>query len=75
MHERLDYEDLCGMTLAEKENLPAEYHQPIFDSLATPNSWLCEVCWEEGYVTGWPCKAATKGGLKLADELGLKAMR
>lgn len=73
--DRYDWEDLVDMTLEQKEALPAKHHWPFFDSLGEPNAWLCTVCWDEGTVTGWPCAAATKGGLELADELGLKATR
>lgn len=71
----IDWEDLVDMTLEEKAALPVRFHRPYFDAMGSPNLWLCEVCWDEGTVTGWPCDTATDNGLELADQLGFKAIR
>lgn len=57
-----DYEILAGFSLEENSKLPARFHVPVFDDCGVPNAWLCAVCWEDGVVTGWPCKTATEQG-------------
>lgn len=63
------YEILVGFSLEENAKLPARFHVPVFDDCGVPNSWLCAVCWEEGVVTGWPCKTATKYGAQVFTPL------
>jgi hypothetical protein len=60
-----DYEILAGFSLEENAKLPARFHVPVFDDCGKPNAWLCAVCWEDGVVTGWPCKTATEQGTKV----------
>ena len=74
--ETISYEELVDLdTMEQREALPAVYHRPVFDDLIRPRGWFCEVCWLEGEITGWPCEPAIKGGLEIADALGLKAHR
>lgn len=65
------HEDLLAMTFLERQALPARHHTPHFDGLATPHSWICSVCWDEGETAAWPCAPATSGGVELAQSLGL----
>lgn len=60
-----DWELLIEMTEQEKADLPARFHIPRFDDCGQPNAWLCAVCWDDGWATGWPCKTATKHGTKV----------
>lgn len=60
-----DYEDLLDLTDDERRALPARFHTPQFDSLGKPNAWLCRVCWGDGWVTQWPCKAAQENGTQV----------
>ncbi|MEO3869384.1 hypothetical protein ABGB18_11180 [Nonomuraea sp. B12E4] len=55
------YEDLPE-TLEEREKLPARFHTPHWMGDCTPKSWVCNVCWDEGTTTRWPCKAASEHG-------------
>ena len=59
------YELITGLSEEELAQLPARFHTPVFLDTATPRSWVCAVCWGEGWVTGWPCKTATKHGAKV----------
>jgi len=59
----------------EREALPGVYHRPFFDALGRPHSWVCEVCWGDGWSTGWPCPAALSEGVELAESLGLGVSR
>lgn len=59
------YELLAGFSLEENAKLPARFHIPVFDDCGKPNAWLCAVCWEDGVVTGWPCKTANEQGKKV----------
>ena len=67
-------DDLPFMEEAERIALPAVYHRPVFDGLAEPHSWICDVCWGDGWTKRWPCEAATKGGVELGRSLGLDVM-
>jgi len=49
-------------TLEEREKLPARFHTPHWLGDCTPTAWVCNVCWDEGTVTRWPCKAASEHG-------------
>jgi hypothetical protein len=49
-------------TLALRAALPARFHVPTWYDLATPHSWICEVCWAEGITSAWPCATARKLG-------------
>jgi hypothetical protein len=55
------YEELPE-TLEEREKLPARFHTPHWMGDCTPKSWVCNVCWDEGTTTRWPCKAASEFG-------------
>ncbi|WP_157815646.1 hypothetical protein [Kitasatospora sp. CB02891] len=57
-----DPEELADMTDEEKANLPARFHIPAWEGLAVPHSWVCAVCWGDGWTTAWPCKAALEHG-------------
>lgn len=67
----IDHDALLAMTYLERQALPARHHTPHFDGLASPHSWICSVCWDEGETRAWPCAAATAGGVGLAQALGL----
>lgn len=60
-----DWELIISMTDQEKADLPARFHIPRFDDCGVPNSWLCAVCWGDGWSTQWPCAAAVKGGAQV----------
>jgi hypothetical protein len=64
--------DLQEMTDEERCALPAVEHRPVFDGMGFPHSWICAVCWGDGWQTSWPCGPATKGGLELGRALGLE---
>ena len=55
------------LTYAERKALPGRYHQPVWMGLATPSTWICLVCWDEGEQAGWPCKAAERDGAEVAE--------
>jgi hypothetical protein len=55
----------------ERQALPARYHTPHFDGLGKPHSWICQVCWGDGWQTSWPCQPAIDGGVEVARALGL----
>jgi hypothetical protein len=55
------YEELPE-TLEEREKLPARFHTPHWMGDCTPKSWVCNVCWDEGTTTRWPCKTAAEHG-------------
>lgn len=57
-----DWEDLADLTDEQRQALPARFHIPAFEGNATPNAWLCAVCWGDGWVTRWPCKPALDNG-------------
>lgn len=59
------------LTAAERVALPARYHQPHWDGLGTPHSWICQACWGDGWQTPWPCDVATRGGREVAEAAGL----
>lgn len=67
----ISHDDLLDLTYEQRQALPARHHRPHFDRLATPHSWICAVCWDHGLTTGWPCEAATAGGVEIARALGL----
>jgi hypothetical protein len=69
------YEDLMDMTDDQRVALPAEHHRPVFDGLGEPHSWICAVCWGDGWQTSWPCEAATVGGVDLGRSLGVQVVR
>lgn len=71
-HEAKPDVDLLDMTEEERMALPATYHRPLFDGLGEPHSWICEVCWGDGWQTSWPCDPATSGGLELAQGSGMR---
>jgi hypothetical protein len=62
------------MEEAERIALPAIHHRPVFDGLASPHSWICAVCWGDGWTSGWPCAPATAGGRELGKALGLEVL-
>jgi hypothetical protein len=57
-----DYEDLADLTDEQKAALPARFHTPVWEGNAVPHSWVCAVCWGDGWVTRWPCKPAIENG-------------
>ncbi|RPE34959.1 hypothetical protein [Kitasatospora cineracea] len=57
-----DYEQILDTPEDQRANLPARFHVPVFESNAEPNSWLCAVCWGDGWATRWPCTTATEQG-------------
>jgi hypothetical protein len=57
-----DYEDLADLTDEQKAALPARFHTPVWEGNAVPHSWVCAVCWGDGWVTRWPCKTAVRHG-------------
>ena len=59
------------LTYAERQALPPVYHQPVWYDLCTPKLWACAVCWDEGEMSGWPCKAAERDGGPIAEYAGL----
>ena len=69
--------DINELTADMREALPAQYHQPYFDDLGSPASWLCKVCWDAdaATVTAWPCTAARLGGVAVAKAAGLEYSR
>lgn len=64
--------DLVELDEVERQALPAVYHRPVFDGLGEPHSWICAVCWGDGWQTSWPCQPATAGGVELGRALGLE---
>lgn len=61
------------MTFEQRKALPAAWHQPHWDGLGEPHSWICTVCWDDGLTTLWPCEVANAGnnGLEIARTHGL----
>jgi hypothetical protein len=60
-----DFEDLADLTDDEKAELPARFHIPVWIEDVTPQAWVCQVCWGDGWTSGWPCATATKHGGKV----------
>ncbi len=54
-----------------RQALPPQFHQPHFEGLGTPTSWICTACWGDGFVTGWPCEVANAHGPDVAKVLGV----
>lgn len=71
----IEHSHLTEMTYEERQALPAVYHRPVFYDMATPASWVCAVCWDDGLLEGWPCRPATGGGATIAADLGLEHVR
>jgi hypothetical protein len=46
--------ELVEMTYEQRRALPGEYHQPHWDGLGVPHSWICAVCWDDGLTHAWP---------------------
>lgn len=59
------------MTEQQRLTLPAELHQPHWDGLGEPHSWICMVCWGDGWQTSWPCAIATQHGRDVAEAGGM----
>lgn len=57
-----DFEDLADLTDEEKAALPARFHIPVWSGDASPHAWICQVCWGDGWTSGWPCATAHKHG-------------
>lgn len=64
--------EVIELSEAARQALPAIYHRPVFDGLAKPHSWICAVCWGDGWTCRWPCEPATTGGVELGRALGLE---
>ncbi|MCQ0012763.1 hypothetical protein [Actinomadura madurae] len=43
----------------------ARFHVPRFVDSATPQMWLCAVCWDEGGGSQWPCATASAKGTEV----------
>jgi hypothetical protein len=56
------YETILDTPEDQRANLPARFHTPVWEGNATPNAWLCAVCWGDGWVTRWPCATAAAHG-------------
>ena len=63
--------ELVELTDDERMALPAAEHLPHFDGLGRPHAWICRVCWGDGWVSGWPCPPAVKGGVEVAKAMGV----
>jgi hypothetical protein len=63
--------ELVEMTEEERQALPAENHQPHWMGLTTPPTWICRVCWGDGWTASWPCKVAERDGKAVAEAGGL----
>lgn len=65
--------NLLELTYEQRKALPAKFHQPHWDGLGSPRSWICQVCWDDGVQHAWPCDAASTGnnGLEIAQYGGL----
>ncbi|GAA0705024.1 hypothetical protein GCM10010193_70080 [Kitasatospora atroaurantiaca] len=59
------HEELGELTDEQKAALPARFHTPVWEGNATPNAWLCAVCWGDGWVTQWPCETAARHGAEV----------
>lgn len=57
---------------AERAALSPEHHQPHWDGLGKPHSWICVVCWGDGWQTSWPCAVAQQHGKAVAEAGGLR---
>ena len=58
------YDELIlDMTEEEVHALPARFHIPA--SIEPTKSWVCAVCWGDGWSTQWPCKTAVDHGLRV----------
>jgi len=57
------YELILGLSEEEVHALPARFHIPAF--VEPTRSWVCAVCWGDGWSTQWPCKTATEQGLRV----------
>ena len=62
---------ISEMPEEDRVNAPAELHQPHWDGLGAPHSWICTACWGDGWQTPWPCEIATKHGKAVAQAGGL----
>lgn len=58
-------------TMAQRQALPARLHQPHWDGMGVPHGWICQVCWDDGVQTLWPCDVATEGGKAVAEASGM----
>lgn len=65
--------DLMSLTYAQRKALPPRYHQPHWDGLSYPHSWICEVCWDDGVCHPWPCDVANawNNGREIAEAGGM----
>lgn len=57
------YELITGLSEDEVHALPARFHIPAF--VEPTRSWVCAVCWGDGWSTQWPCKTAVEQGLRV----------
>jgi hypothetical protein len=64
--------EIIEMTYEQRRALPGEYHQPHWDGLGVPHSWICTVCWDDGLTHAWPCDVATREGKAVAEAGGMK---
>lgn len=63
----------AGAELTEEQRMaaPAALHQPHWDGLGKPHSWICTMCWGDGWQTQWPCPIATQHGRDVAEAGGM----
>lgn len=59
------YELITGMSEAEVAALPPRFHVPAFIESSTPKSWVCAVCWGDGWSSQWPCATAVQHGTQV----------
>lgn len=57
------WELITGLSEEELAELPPRFHIPAF--VEPTRSWVCAVCWGDGWSTQWPCKPATEQGLRV----------
>jgi hypothetical protein len=60
------------MEEAARVALSPEHHQPHWDGLGEPHSWICTVCQGDGWQTSWPCEVAQTHGREVAEAGGLR---
>lgn len=68
-----DGRPVADLTFAERTELPAVYHQPVWLALGDRSArWACRVCQADGgTVMSWPCPPARRDGGPIAEYAGL----
>lgn len=62
---------IAELSEEDRQKLPPEWHRPHWHGVLSPPSWICTVCWGEGWLSSWPCAVAAKDGRKVAEAAGL----